>query len=268
MRPAPQPALSRRLLAEYLGSLLLAAVVIGSGIAAQRLSPDDTGLQLLENAAATAAGLFAVILVFAPVSGAHFNPVVSLADAAFGGLAWRHAAAYIPAQVAGCASGAVLANLMYGLAPVSISATHRATAAHGLAEVVATAGLVLVVFALARTGRSNLAPAAVAAYVGAAYFFTSSTSFANPAITIGRTLSDSFAGITPGSVPLYVLAQLAGGALALLLVRAVFPHQEPPPPPPPPPPADELDEKPLLPDEDDVQLDAAPAVVTAPANDA
>ncbi|GAB3412488.1 MIP/aquaporin family protein [Flindersiella endophytica] len=222
-----RPALSRRLLAEYAGSLLLAALVIGSGIAAQRLSPHDTGLQLLQNAAATAAGLFAIILMFAPISGAHFNPVVSLVDVAFGGLSWRHAAAYIPVQVAGCASGAVLANLMYDLAPVGISTTHRATAAHGLAEVVATAGLVLVVFALTRTGRANLAPAAVGAYIGAAYFFTSSTSFANPAITIGRTLSDTFAGVAPASVPWFLAAQLGGGVLAFVLLRALYPSRVP-----------------------------------------
>ena len=171
----------RRLLAELLGSALLAAVVIGSGIAAQRLSPGNTGLELLENAAATAAGLFAIILMFGPVSGGHFNPVVSFVDAAFGGLRWRDAAAYLPAQVAGCVGGAVLANLMFALPAVSISAKHRATPGHFLSEVIATAGLLLVIFALARSGRSRSAPAAVGAYIGAAYFFTSSTSFANPA---------------------------------------------------------------------------------------
>jgi glycerol uptake facilitator-like aquaporin len=225
MAASVPPALARRLLAEYLGSLLLAALVIGSGIAAQRLSPDDVGLQLLQNAAATAAGLFAIILMFGPVSGAHFNPVVSLVDAVFGGLSWRQAGAYIAAQVAGCASGAVVANLMYDLAPVSVSTTHRATAAHGLAEIVATAGLVVVIFALTRTGRAALAPAAVGAYIGAAYFFTSSTSFANPAITIGRTLSDTFAGIAPASAPLFILTQLAGGVLAVVLLRILYPNQ-------------------------------------------
>ena len=215
--------LSRKLLAEYLGSLLLAALVIGSGIAAQRLSPHDTGLQLTENSAATAAGLFAIILMFGPVSGAHFNPVVSLVDAAFGGLPWRHALAYLPVQVAGCVSGAVLANLMFSANAVSISTTHRGTAAHGLAEVVATAGLVLVIFSLARSGRAEKAPAAVGAYIGAAYWFTSSTSFANPAITIGRMFSDTFAGIAPASAPLFIAAQVVGGALALLLVRALYP---------------------------------------------
>ena len=216
---APLP---RRLLAEYLGSLLLAALVIGSGIAAASLS-DDVGLQLLENAAATAAGLFAIILVLGPVSGAHLNPVVSLVDAAFGGLRWRDAAAYVPVQIAGCASGAVLANGMFGLAAVSISETHRATGPHLLAEVVATTGLLLVIFSLVRSGRAAIAPAAVGAYIGAAYWFTSSTSFANPAITTGRTLSDTFAGIAPSSAPSYVAAQLVGGAIAVGLIRALYP---------------------------------------------
>src|SRR5580693_1151759 len=168
----------RRLLAELLGSGFLAAVVIGSGIAAQRLSPGETGLELLENAAATAAGLFAIIAMFGPVSGGHFNPVVSFADAAFGGLRWRDAAAYLPAQVAGCVGGAVLANLMFASAAISISVKDRSSAGHFLSEVVATLGLILVIFALARSGRSRAAPAAVGAYIGAAYFFTSSTSFA------------------------------------------------------------------------------------------
>ena len=212
----------RKVLAEYLGSLLLAALVIGSGIAAQNLSA-DVGLRLLENAAATAAGLYTLILVFGPISGGHFNPVVSLVDAAFGGLSWREAAAYLPAQVAGCVTGAVLANVMFDLAPISISTTDRATVPHGVSEVVATLGLVLVIFALVRSGRVERAPAAVAAYIGAAYWFTSSTSFANPAITIGRTFSDTFAGIAPTSVPPFILAQLAGAALAIVILRALYP---------------------------------------------
>jgi arsenate reductase len=219
--------LRRRLLAELLGSALLAAIVVGSGIAAARLSPGDTGLQLLENAAATAAGLFAIILVFGPVSGAHFNPVVSLVDAAFGGLSRREALAYVPVQVAGCVAGAVLANAMFAQSAVSIATTHRATGAHLLAEVVATAGLLLVIFSLARTGRAATAPAAVGAYIGAAYWFTSSTSFANPAITVGRMFSDSFAGIAPPSAPAYVVAQLVGGALAVALIRALYPDVTP-----------------------------------------
>ena len=221
------PDLQRRLLAEFLGSAFLAATVIGSGIAAQRLSPNDTGLALLENAAATAAGLFAIILMFGPISGAHFNPVVSLADAAFGGLTWRTAFSYIPAQIAGCIAGAVLANGMFGEAAISISTTHRATGAHFLAEVVATIGLLLIIFSLARTGRGTTAPAAVGAYIGAAYWFTSSTSFANPAISVGRMFSDTFAGIAPGSVPAYVIAQLVGGTVAIGLIRTLYPGVTP-----------------------------------------
>jgi glycerol uptake facilitator-like aquaporin len=213
----------RRLAAEFLGSAFLAAVVIGSGIAAQRLSPGATGLQLLENAAATAAGLFAIILMFGPVSGGHFNPVVSFVDAAFSGLSWRDAAAYLPAQVAGCIAGAVLANLMFVLPAVSISGKHRASGAHFLSEVIATLGLLLVIFALARSGRARSAPAAVGAYIGAAYWFTSSTSFANPAITIGRMFSDTFAGIAPSSVPPFIAAQILGGILATGVIKALYP---------------------------------------------
>jgi glycerol uptake facilitator-like aquaporin len=226
LRPEPV-VLWRRLAAEFLGSGFLAAVVIGSGIAAQRLSPGQTGLELLENAAATAAGLFAIIVMFGPVSGGHFNPLVSFADAAFGGLRWRDAAAYLPAQVAGCVAGAVAANLMFAQAAVSVSAKHRASGAHFLSEVIATAGLILVIFALARSGRSRGAPAAVGAYIGAAYFFTSSTSFANPAITIGRMFSASFAGIAPSSVPAFIAAQAAGGIAGVLIIRALYPGVTP-----------------------------------------
>jgi glycerol uptake facilitator-like aquaporin len=215
--------LPRRLFAEFLGSAFLAATVIGSGIAAAQLSPNDVGLQLLENAAATAAGLFTFILMFGPVSGAHFNPVVSLVDAAFGGLCWRHAFAYIPAQVLGCITGAVAANLMFSLTAISISTHHRASPAHLFAEVVATLGLLLVIFSLARTRRGNLAPAAVGAYIGSAYFFTSSTSFANPAIDIGRMFSNTFAGIAPASVPAFIVFQLIGGAVAIAVIRTLYP---------------------------------------------
>ena len=220
-------SLPRRLLAEFLGSAFLTATVIGSGIAASTLSPGDTGLQLFENAAATAAGLFTFILMFGPVSGAHFNPVVSLVDAAFGGLRWRYAAAYVPAQVGGCIAGAVLANGMFALSAISISTHHRASPAHLLAEVVATIGLLLVIFSLARTRRGELAPAAVGAYIGAAYFFTSSTSFANPAIDVGRMFSDTFAGIAPASVPAFVVAQLVGAGLAFGLIRTLYPDLTP-----------------------------------------
>ena len=198
-------------------------MVIGSGIAAQRLSPGQTGLQLLENAAATAAGLFAIILMFGPVSGGHFNPVVSFVDAAFGGLSWRDAAAYLPAQVAGCIGGAVLANLMFALPAVTISAKHRATPAHFLSEIIATLGLLLVIFALARSGRGRTAPAAVGAYIGAAYWFTSSTSFANPAITIGRMFSDTFAGIAPSSVPASSARRSSAASLAVGVIKALYP---------------------------------------------
>jgi glycerol uptake facilitator-like aquaporin len=217
------PPLARRLLAELLGSAFLAALVIGSGIAAQTLSPNDVGLELFENAAATAAGLFTIILMFGPVSGGHFNPVVSLADATFGGISWRDALAYIPAQVAGCVLGAITANGMFALAAVSISTHHRATPAHLFSEAIATAGLLLVIFSLARSKRANTIPAAVGAYIGAAYFFTSSASFANPAITIGRMFSNTFAGIAPASAPGYVVAQLVGCTLAILIIRILYP---------------------------------------------
>jgi glycerol uptake facilitator-like aquaporin len=217
-------SLARRLAAEFLGSGFLAAIVIGSGIAAQRLSPSDTGLELLENSAATAAGLFAVILMFGPVSGAHFNPVVSLADAALGGISWREALAYLPAQVAGCVTGAVAANLMFAQAAVSISVKHRASGAHALSEVIATAGLLLVIFALTRSGRAGTAPAAVGAYIGAAYWFTASTSFANPAITVGRMFSDTFA-----SAPVFIAAQVGGGIAGVLLIRFLYPSLSPAP---------------------------------------
>ena len=214
-------------MAELLGSAFLAAVVIGSGIAAQQLSPGNVGLELFENAAATAAGLYAIILMFGPVSGAHFNPVVSFVDAAFDGLRWRDACAYLPAQVAGCIGGAVVANLMFSKAAVSISTHHRATPAHFLSEIVATLGLILVIFALARSGRSRSAPAAVGAYIGAAYFFTSSTSFANPAITVGRMFSNTFAGIAPSSAPSFVAAQIVGGVLAFVVIKALYPGVTP-----------------------------------------
>jgi arsenate reductase len=173
----------------------------------------------------TAAGLFAIILMFGPVSGAHFNPVVSLVDAAFGGLACRDAPAYILAQVLGCVTGAIGANVMFALTAISTSGHHRVSPAHLLAEVIATCGLILVIFALARSGRLVTAPAAVGAYIGAAYsyWFTSSTSFANPAISVGRMFSDTFAGIAPASVPAFVVAQLVGGLAAYGLVRVLYP---------------------------------------------
>jgi arsenate reductase len=226
----PAPPLLRRLVAETVGTALLVTVVVGSGIAAGRLSPDDVGLQLLENSTATVLGLAVLILIFGPVSGAHFNPVVSAADWFLGrrsagrsGLSGRELAAYVPAQVIGAVAGAVLANGMYGLNPVQISQHARATWPAGLSEVVATGGLVLLIFALARTGRGALSAAAVGAYIGSAYWFTASTSFANPAVTIGRIFSDTFAGIAPASVPAFVLAQLIGAAAGLALVLCLFP---------------------------------------------
>ena len=224
---AAVPGPIRRAVAELIGSGLLAAVVIGSGISASRLSPGDVGLQLLENALATALALFVLIAVLAPVSGAHLNPVVSLVDAALGYRPWRTVAVYVPAQVLGCIGGAVLANAMFGVVGVSLSGTHRATAPNLLSEVVATAGLVLVIFGLARSGRAAWTPAAVGAYIGAAYFFTASTSFANPAITVGRMFSDTFAGIAPASAPGYVAAQLLGGVAGFFVVRFLYPKRSP-----------------------------------------
>lgn len=225
--PPWHPAVRRRVLGELLGSAGLAAVVVGSGIAAQQLSPGDTGLQLLENALATALGLTVLILVFAPVSGAQFNPVVTLVDAATGGRPWRELWSYLPAQVIGCLAGTVLANLMFDRPAAAWSSTERATPAHLLAEVVATAGLVVVIVALARTDRATLVAPAVGAYIGSAYFFTSSTSFANPAITIGRSITDTFAGIAPSSVPWYLAAQLVGALLGWIAVRAIAPTPPP-----------------------------------------
>jgi glycerol uptake facilitator-like aquaporin len=214
----------RRLLSEFLGTLLLAAVVVGSGIAASHLSPHDLGLELAENALATGLGLFVIIAVLAPISGAHLNPVISLVDAALGRRSWSDAAVYIPTQIVGCIAGAVMANLMFAQPAVSISTNDRLTPAHFLSEVVATAGLVVVVFLLAMNGHERFAPAAVGAYIGAAYFFTSSTSFANPAITIGRVFTDSFAGIAPAAVLGFIGAQILGAAVGLTLVKILAPN--------------------------------------------
>jgi glycerol uptake facilitator-like aquaporin len=227
VKPSP-PLLWRRLLAETVGTALLVTVVIGSGIAAQRLSPGEVGLQLLENSTATGFGLGVLILVFGPVSGAHFNPVVSLVDWGLGrrvgsGRGGLEVAFYAVAQVVGAGLGAVLANAMYALSAVQISGHHRAAGSTLLAEAVATAGLIALIFALARTGRGALSAAAVGAYIGSAYWFTSSTSFANPAVTIGRMFSDTFAGIAPASVPAFILAQIIGAGLGAALVLALYP---------------------------------------------
>ena len=213
----------RRLLAEFVGSAFLAGLVIGSGIAAHKLSPGDVGLELFENAIATAGGLTAIILMFGPVSGAHFNPVVSFVDAAFGGLRWRDAVSYLPAQVAGCVVGAIVINVMFVQPAVSISTHHRASPQNFLSEIVATLGLIVLIFALARSNRARATPAAVGAYIGAAYFFTPSTSFANPAITVGRMLSNTFAGIAPSSAPTFIAGEILGGIVAFLLIRTLYP---------------------------------------------
>ena len=213
----------RQALAEFLGSAGLVAVVVGSGIAAQQLSPDDVGLQLLENALATGAGLVALILAFGPVSGGHFNPVVTLADRFFGGVSNRQVAVYLPAQLAGGAVGAVLANLMFELPAVSVSTKVRSGGGLWLSEALATLGLVVLVFALVRAGRVALAPFAVGAYIAAAYWWSSSTSFANPMIDLARTLSDTFAGIAPASVPMFVVMQLVGGAVGVAAVAVLYP---------------------------------------------
>jgi arsenate reductase len=222
------PALARRALAELIGTGLLVAVVVGSGIMAARLSPGDIGLELLENTLATVAGLAVLIVVFGPVSGAHLNPVISVADWALGrragtGLSAPEVAVYVPAQIAGAIGGAVLANLMFALPAATASVKARSAPHLWLGEAVATAGLVLVVFALARSGRSKLAPAAVAGWIGAAYWATSSTSFANPAVTIGRAFTNTFAGIAPASVPGFIAAQAVGGAIGLVLVALFYP---------------------------------------------
>jgi glycerol uptake facilitator-like aquaporin len=215
--------LSRRLFAEFLGTALLLVAVVGSGIAAQRLSRGDAGLQLLENAAATAVALVAIIVAVGPVSGAHLNPVVTLVDRLFGGIATREALGYGAVQVAGAAVGTMVANVMYALPAVEVSQHTRSGADLWLGELVATFGLVLVIFGVVRSGRTPLAPIAVGAYIGAAYWFTSSTSFANPAVTIGRSLTDTFTGIAPASIPAFVIAQLAGAGLALGAVRLLYP---------------------------------------------
>lgn len=220
-------ALARRAFAEFLGTGLLVAVVVGSGIAAQRLSSDH-GLQLFENAVVTAAALPVLILMLGPVSGGHFNPVVSIADwllgrRSDGGLSGRELAAYLPSQFLGAIGGALLANAMFDHA--SGWSTHHRSGGHlWLGEVVATAGLLLVIIGLARTHNTGQTPWAVGAYIGAAYWFTSSTSFANPAVTVGRMFSNSFAGIAPRSAPGFIGAQLVGGAVGLLIVAALYPR--------------------------------------------
>ena len=217
-------ALYRKALAEFLGTAFLLIAVIGAGIAAQRLSPNDTGLELLENAAATAAALIAIILAVGAVSGAHLNPVVTLADRVFGGISTRDAGVYVAAQMSGAVGGTVIANLMFSLPAVALSTKQRSDSGLWLAEAVATFGLLLVVFGVVRSGRASAAPFVVGAYIGGAYFFTASTSFANPAVTLARTLSNTFAGIAWRSAPAFVVAQLVGAVLAAGAVRVLYPR--------------------------------------------
>jgi glycerol uptake facilitator-like aquaporin len=242
---------ARRLVAEFVGSALLVAIVVGSGIAAERLSPTDVGVQLLENSLTTAFGLGVLILVFGPVSGAHFNPFVSLVDWLLGrqsrtGMNARLLWLYAAVQISGAIAGAVLANVMFDHRAVEIATKDRLSAGHLLAELVATAALVVVIFTLARTGRAGLSAAAVGAYIGAAYWFSSSTSFANPAVTIGRVFSDTFAGIAPTSVAPFIAAQFVGAIVGFALTvflypdaartadQAVIAHPVPDPPTTPP----------------------------------
>ena len=221
-----RPALARRALSEFLGTGLLVTTVVGSGIAAQRLST-DVGLRLLENSTATVLGLAVLILLLGPVSGAHFNPVVSATDALLGrrtgtGLPVRDLVVYMAAQVVGGIGGAVLANLMFQV-PTTIATTERVTAGTLLGEVVATAGLVLLITGLTRAGQTlPVIAAAVGAYIGAAYWFTSSTSFANPAVTIGRVFTDTFAGIAPVSVLPFLAAQIVGAAVGAAAAVLLF----------------------------------------------
>jgi glycerol uptake facilitator-like aquaporin len=214
----------RRLVAEFVGTGLLVTVVVGSGIMADRLSPDDVGLQLLDNSLATALGLTVLILVFGPVSGAHFNPLVSAVDAVIDrGLRPVEFGGYLVAQIIGGIGGALLANTMFGVAP-AIASTDRAEVATLLGEVVASAGLLLVILGLSRTGRIAIIAPAVGAYIGSAYWFTSSTSFANPAVTIGRIFSDTFAGIAPSSALAFIVAQLVGAIVGGALATLLFPR--------------------------------------------
>jgi glycerol uptake facilitator-like aquaporin len=214
--------LGRRVLAEAFGTAFLVAAVVGSGIAAARLSPDDVGLQLLENSLVTGAALLALILALQPVSAA-FNPVVTLVERALGMLTTTTALALVGAQLVGGLVGVVLANLMFDLDPVSIATTTRSGGGLWLGEAVATLGLVLVIFGSLRSGRTDTLAYAVAGYITAAYWFTSSTSFANPSVTVARMFSDTFAGIAPASAPMFIVMQVVGGALALVLIRLMYP---------------------------------------------
>ena len=217
-------ALGRRLVAEGLGSALLIVAVIGSGIMGTRLYGGQPGSVLLANSIATGGALVGLILMMGAVSGAHFNPIVTLVDRALGSTTTRDTAAYIGAQVVGACLGAMLVNVMFELPAIVPSTTVRSSPALWLSEVVATVGLLLVIHGCVRTGRARAVPFAVAAWITGAYWFTSSTSFANPAVTIARSLSDTFAGIAPSSVPMFIVAQLVGGAVAYGLICVLYPH--------------------------------------------
>jgi len=215
-------ALVRRLVAEGVGTAFLIIAVVGSGIMASNLST-DVGLQLLENAAATAGALIGLILTFGAVSGAHFNPIVTLVDRLFGTLTTREAVLYAVAQTVGGCAGTIIANLMFELEAINISTKSRSGGHLWLSEVIATIGLLLVIHGCVRSGRGSAVPFAVGVWIGGAYWFTSSTSFANPAVTVARTLSNSFAGIKPSSAPMFVLMQLIGALLAYALIRFIYP---------------------------------------------
>lgn len=216
------PEIGRKVAAEVVGTAFLVAAVIGSGIMASRLSPADVGLQLLQNSIATGAVLVALILALQPVSAA-FNPVVTLVERALGLVGTRDALLLIAGQMAGGVVGAIAANLMFELPAVSMSTTDRSGGGQWFAEVVATLGLVLVIFGSVRADRARTVAFAVGGYIAAAYWFTSSTSFANPAVAVARMFSDTFAGIAPASVPMFLLMQLVGGALAFGLVKVLYP---------------------------------------------
>lgn len=215
--------LLRRCVAEALGTGLLIVAVIGSGIMATRLSPDDVGLQLLENAIATGGALVALILAFGSVSGANFNPVVTWCEVVVDGRAKLPALAYTVAQVVGACLGSVVANVMFELDAIDFSSKTRSSGGLWTSEVVATAGLLLVIFGIVRSGKAPMVPFAVGAWITGAYFFTSSTSFANPAVTIARTLSESFAGIEPSSAPMFIVMQVVGLGFAIILIKYLFP---------------------------------------------
>ena len=214
---------TKRVAAEFLGTFTLVAIVVGSGIMGTQLT-DDLATVLFINALSTVAGLGVLIWVLGPISGAHFNPAVTLVTVLGKDMAWREACGYIGAQLLGAVGGAVLANVMFALPAVELSQRERTGAGIWLGEVVATAGLIFLRGALTRTGRGHLGPVLVAAWIGSAYFFTASTSFANPAVTVGRAFTDTFAGIAPASVPLFVAFQLLGAAVGAGLTAFFFPR--------------------------------------------